>query len=66
MAICIMPVIKLLVLTISYKIAAVIIEPIAQSNITSLIDQMGDVFKIFLAVIIVLRNHANYRNNVST
>lgn len=49
-----MPVIKLTVLTLAYKLTALVVQPIAEEKITTLIDNMGDVFKIFLAIIIVL------------
>lgn len=61
-----MPVIKLSILTLSYKLTSLIIQPIAENKITSLVEQMGDIFKIFLAIIIVLRSNASYRNNIST
>lgn len=64
--ICAMPVIKLSILTLSYKLTSLIIQPIAENKITSLVEQMGDIFKIFLAIIIVLRSNASYRNNIST
>lgn len=49
--ICIMPIIKLAILTITYKLLSTIAEPIADSKIVSLLDQIGDIFKIFLAVL---------------
>ena len=49
--ICIIPIIKLGILTITYKLMAAICEPIADKNITGLIDQIGDVYKIFLAIL---------------
>ena len=49
--ICIIPILKLAVLTISYKLLASICEPIADKNIVSLLEQVGDVFKIFLAIL---------------
>ena len=49
--ICIIPILKLAILTISYKLLASICEPIADKNIVSLLEQAGDVFKIFLAIL---------------
>ncbi len=49
--ICIMPIIKLSILTISYKLLSTIIQPITDKKITELLDQIGDVFKIFLAIL---------------
>lgn len=49
--ICIMPVLKLGILTMAYKLMSAICEPIADKNITSLLEQIGDVYKIFLAIL---------------
>ena len=49
--ICIMPILKLGIFTIAYKLMFAICEPIADKNITSLLDQIGDVYKIFLAIL---------------
>ena len=49
-----MPIIKLAVLTISYKLLTAIVQPIADKNITDLLDQIGDIFKIFLAILSAL------------
>ena len=49
--ICIMPIIKLSILFLSYKLLAIVSEPIADKNIVGLLEQIGDVFKIFLGVI---------------
>lgn len=49
-----MPIIKLTVLTISYKLLTAIVQPIADKNITDLLDKMGDIFKIFLAILSAL------------
>ena len=46
-----MPIIKLAILTIAYKLLSAITEPIADKKIVGLIDQMADIFKIFLAVL---------------
>lgn len=49
--ICIAPIIKLALLTISYKILAAVCEPIADEKILKLFEQIGDVFKILLAIL---------------
>ena len=49
--ICIMPIIKIAVLTISYKILAGVCEPIADDKIIKLLDQIGDIFKVLLAIL---------------
>lgn len=49
--ICIMPILKLGIFTMAYKFMSAICEPIADKNITSLLDQIGDVYKIFLAIL---------------
>ena len=48
---CIIPIIKLSILTISYKLLATVSQPIADTKIVSLLDQIGDVFKILLAIL---------------
>lgn len=52
--ICIVPILKLSVLTIGYKLLAGISEPIADKKIVELLEQMGDIFKIFLAILSAL------------
>ena len=49
--ICIVPIIKLSILTFSYKLLSSFCEPIADGKIVSLLEQIGDVFKIFLAIL---------------
>lgn len=49
--ICIMPIIKLATLTISYKLVAVVSQPISDKKIVGLLEQMGDIFKILLAIL---------------
>lgn len=46
-----MPIIKLVILTVCYKLLAVVTEVIADKKITTLLDQIGDVFKIFLGIL---------------
>ena len=50
-AICISPIIKLAILTITYYLASSIAEPISDSNIVGLLEQIGDTFKIMLAIL---------------
>lgn len=51
LGICIMPILKLTVLTASYKLLSALIQPIADKNIVSLLEQIGDIFKIFLGIL---------------
>ena len=50
-AICAMPIIKLTILTAVYKLAGAAVEPIADEKIVKLLEQMGDTFKILLAIL---------------
>lgn len=52
--ICILPILKLAVLTISYKIVAAVSEPIADKKIISLLEQIGDIFKILLGILFAM------------
>lgn len=49
--ICIIPVIKVGILSITYSLAASVIETIADEKIVKLIDEIGSIFKILLAII---------------
>ena len=49
--ICIMPVIKLATLSIMYSIASAIVEPLADIKIVKLLDEMGGIFKLLLAIL---------------
>lgn len=49
--ICISPIIKLLLLMITYYIGSAICEPIADKKIVKLLEQMGDTFKVLLAIL---------------
>lgn len=49
--ICILPILKLGILTISYHLAAAVCQPIADEKIVKLLEQMGDTFKILLAIL---------------
>lgn len=48
--ICIMPIIKLTVLTIIYNLTATLCQPIGDEKIVSLLEEMGGTFKILLAI----------------
>lgn len=48
--ICIMPIIKLTILTVTYHFASAICEPLADKKIVSLLEQMGETFKILLGI----------------
>lgn len=49
--ICIIPILKLATLTISYKLVSVVAQPISDKKIVELLEQMGDIFKILLAIL---------------
>ncbi len=49
--ICIMPILKLFVLAASYKLLSTVAQPIADEKIISLLEQIGDIFKIFLGIL---------------
>ena len=49
--ICIVPIIKLTVLMMIYYLGAAVCQPIADGKIIQLLDQMGDTFKILLAIL---------------
>ncbi len=51
-AICIAPIIKLSILTITYYLVSSIAQPISDSNIVGLLEQIGDTFKTMLAILI--------------
>ena len=53
-SICIVPILKLSVLTISYKLVASISEVIADAKIVILLDEMGDIFKILLGILFTI------------
>lgn len=52
--ICIIPIIKLAVLSITYSIAAALSQPIADGKIVKLLEQFSDTFKILLGIIFVI------------
>lgn len=49
-AICIGPIIKLTILTLSYHLVAAISQPIADAKIVKLLDEMGETFKLLLGI----------------
>lgn len=51
---CVIPIIKLAILSTTYKLLASVTQPIADKNITSLLEQIGDIFKILLAILSAL------------
>lgn len=50
-SICVVPIVKLAVLMGIYYLGAAVCQPIADEKIISLLDQMGDTFKILLAIL---------------
>ena len=50
--ICILPILKLTVLMFSYKLIAGISEVIADAKIVKLLDEISDIFKILLAILV--------------
>ena len=52
--ICIMPVVKLGVLTIIYNLASAIIEPVSDKKIVKLLEEMGGTFKLLFAILCTL------------
>ena len=52
--ICVVPIIKLAILTITYYLASAICQPIADSKIIKLLDQMGGTFKMLLAITVTV------------
>lgn len=50
-SICILPILKLATLTIFYHLTAAFCQPIADGKIVKLLEQMGDTFKILLAIV---------------
>lgn len=49
--ICVVPIIKLAVLMFIYYLGSAVCQPIADDRIIKLLDQMGDTFKILLAIL---------------
>lgn len=51
LGICIMPIIKVGILSIIYNVASAIIQPVADEKIVKLLDEMGGVFKLLLGIL---------------
>lgn len=51
LAICLSPILKLFILSITYSLAAGLIEPLTDSKISKLLEEMGDIFKLLLGII---------------
>ena len=49
--ICILPIIKISTFCVMYSISSAVIEPLADSKIIRLLEEMSGVFKLLLAVI---------------
>ncbi len=49
--ICVAPIIKLATLTIMYNLAAAVIQPISDEKIVKLLEEMGGIFKLLLAIL---------------
>ena len=52
--ICIMPILKLTVLTITYSLTAAIIQPVADEKIVKLMEQISGMFKLLLGILCVV------------
>lgn len=52
LCICVMPIAKLAILSLAYKVTSAISQPIADKKIVDLLEQIGDTFKILLAMMI--------------
>ena len=50
-SICIMPILKLGIMSIAFNLSAALSEPIADKKIVSVLEQMGDTFKVLLALV---------------
>ena len=49
--ICIMPIIKIGTLSIIYSLASAVIQPIADEKVVKLLEEMGGIFKLLLAIL---------------
>ena len=52
--ICILPILKLTVLVFSYKLVASISEVVADTKIVKLLDQISDIFKVLLGILVAI------------
>lgn len=50
-SICIVPIIKLAVMTIAFNLSSAISEPIADKKIVSVLEQMSDTFKVLFGMV---------------
>ena len=53
-SICIIPIIKLAIFSITYSIAAALAQPIGEKNVVNLLEQFSDTFKVLLGIIFVV------------
>lgn len=51
LSICLMPIIKLAIMSIAFNLASALAEPIADKKIVSVLEQIGDSFKVLLGMI---------------
>ena len=51
LSICIAPILKLAIMSIAFNITAALSEPIADKKIVSVLEQMGDTFKVLLGML---------------
>jgi stage III sporulation protein AE len=51
LAICAMPIIKLMILSIAFNLTSALCEPIADKKIVSVLEQIGGTFKIMLGMV---------------
>lgn len=49
--ICILPVLKIAILSIMYSLASAVVQPVADDKIVKLLDEMSGVFKLLLAIL---------------
>lgn len=49
--ICVVPIIRLSIFSITYSLASGIIEPLADDKIVKLLEEMSDIFKLLLSVL---------------
>lgn len=66
LGICIVPIIKVGTITFAYRLLTAVAEPIADKKITSLLKQIGDIFKIFLAILCAISFTIIIRNSISS
>jgi stage III sporulation protein AE len=52
LCICIIPILKLTILSFTYKLTSALCQPIADKNVVELLEQIGDTFKILLAMMV--------------